>query len=67
MNIQDLTTLLSNYAFPIAACVALFWKMEKDRAEHKEEMVKITEALNNNTLVIQRLSDRLEDRYNDGN
>lgn len=28
--------------------------------EHKEEVAKMTEALNNNTQAIQRLTDRLE-------
>lgn len=60
MEIESVMTLISNYAFPIACCIILFYKMEKDRAVHKEEMDKLTTALNNNTLVIQRLSDRLD-------
>ena len=60
MEIESIMTLISNYAFPIACCIILFYKMEKDRAMHKEEMDKVTAALNNNTLVIQRLYDRLD-------
>jgi hypothetical protein len=32
---------------------------EADRAEHKQEMEKMTEALHNNTLVIQKLVDAI--------
>ena len=30
------------------------------RQEHKEEVSKMTEAINNNTLVIQKLIDKME-------
>ena len=36
------------------------YSLEKERESHKEEMTKVTEALNNNTLVIQSLRDSLE-------
>ena len=31
------------------------------RADHKEEMAKMTEAVNNNTIVIQKLVDKMGD------
>lgn len=34
--------------------------MEDLRKEHKEEILKMTEAVNNNTLVIQRLVDKMD-------
>ena len=30
------------------------------RQEHKEEVAKMTEALNNNTIVLQKLVDKLD-------
>lgn len=35
--------------------------------EHKEESTKLTEAIHNNTLVIQKLVDRMEGEKNNGN
>lgn len=64
-EVEPLLTLIGNYAFPIVACVFLWIKMEKDRDQRREEMGRMTEALNNNTLVIQRLADRLEAVQND--
>lgn len=33
--------------------------LRAERTEHKEEMTSITEAVNNNTLVMQKLLDKL--------
>lgn len=35
-------------------------QVEEMRKEHKEEAQKMTEALNNNTLALQRLIDKLD-------
>lgn len=60
MTFQDILTLIGSYAFPIIMCIAFFWKLDKDSEQHKEEMDKMSEALNNNTLTIQRLIDHME-------
>lgn len=33
--------------------------LSAERSEHKEEMNKITEAINNNTMIMQKLYDKL--------
>ena len=50
MEFENLLTLIGNYAFPICCCVYLFWSSAKEREAHKEELAKVTEALQNNTL-----------------
>lgn len=52
---QDILTIIGNYAFPIVACFALFWKLDKDQQRHQEEMDKLRESLNSNTSVMQEL------------
>ena len=37
---DEILTLIGNYVFPIAACVALFWKMDKDQKTTQEYMEK---------------------------
>lgn len=59
---QMLITAISTVGFPIVMCVALFWKMDKQDKEHKEEMNKSTEAINNNTVVLQKLMQMLSDK-----
>ena len=63
MDISGIAQLIGSLGFPIAACIYLFYSMEKERDAHKEEMNKITEALNNNTLVMQQLIDSLTAKH----
>ena len=63
MDISGIAQLIGSLGFPIAACIYLFYSMEKERDAHKEEMNKITEALNNNTLVMQQLIDSLTSKH----
>lgn len=55
---QMIMTAISTVGFPIVMCAALFWKMDNQDKEHKEEMRKTAEAINNNTLVIRELVDK---------
>lgn len=72
---DQIWSAIGQYAFPIVACVVMGWYVKyiqdnyrKDISDistrHKEEMDKVTQAFNNNTLAIQRLTDYIE-RDND--
>ena len=66
----SITQAIMNVGFPIAMCCVMAWYVkystDKQREEvrhlneqHDSEMTKVTEALNNNTLAIQKLCDKL--------
>jgi len=57
VDITAITQFISNVGFPIVCVVMLWFKMNEDREAHKAEMDKMTEALNNNTLAVQHMSD----------
>lgn len=59
MDLQTITTLIGSLGFPIAACIACFSMLNKEREEHKQEMQKVTEAINNNTLALTTLTERM--------
>ena len=63
MDANSIVTLVGSLGFPIVACIGLGWfittELRNLRAEHKAETDKMTEALNNNTLVIQKLIDKM--------
>ena len=70
MDITAITQVITSVGFPIAACLLMGWyiKTQTDHyredlstlnLQHKEEMDKITAALNNNTLALQKISDAL--------
>ena len=50
-----ISQLISSVGFPIAACVALFWQMNRESTQHKEEMDSLKDSLNKNTLAITKL------------
>lgn len=55
MDFSAVSQLISSVGFPIAACVALFWQMNRESTHHKEEMDSLKESLNQNTLAITKL------------
>lgn len=59
MGIGDIVQIISTVGFPIAMCLALLWYIKDITEKHKEETEKFTDALNNNTLVLQKLCDSL--------
>lgn len=60
MDVNALIQLVGSLGFPIVACGALFWRMVKSDEQHKEEMNKMSEALNNNTSALVKLTEKLE-------
>lgn len=58
--INDLATLISTLGFPIAMCLIMCYYINKINDAHKEETDKFAEALNNNTVVLQKLCDKLD-------
>lgn len=60
MEVNAVVQLIGSLGFPIVACGALFWRMVKSDEQHKEEMTKMAEALNNNTAALVKLTEKLE-------
>lgn len=58
--IETFLNFIQQVGFPIAACVALFWKMNEQDEAHSKEVKEMTTAINNNTVVIQKLIDNIE-------
>lgn len=71
MDINSIATMIGTLGFPIVACCAMAYffakvndnyrnDIKEIQANHKEEIAGMTEAINNNTLVIQKLVDRMD-------
>lgn len=71
MDVASITQIIMSVGFPIFACCAMGYyvretsnkhsdQIEKINSQHREEMKQVIEALNNNTLALQRLCDKLE-------
>lgn len=57
---EAITSLFSNLAVPVACLIATFYLWNKEREDHKQEQKELAEAIANNTLVMQKLIDKLD-------
>lgn len=68
---MDIATLLGSYAFPVVACLGMAWyvkyitdKNSKLNEQHTSIMLaykdEIKDAINNNTVVMERLCTTME-------
>lgn len=71
MDVNGIVTLITTVGFPIVMCGAMGYyvkyvtdqnrsDMISERKDHQEEVKAMTEAINNNTLAIQKLTDYME-------
>lgn len=71
MSAQDIVTLIQSVGFPIVMCGLMAWyvkyitdknreQITAEREAHKEEMNEVVKAINNNTVVIERLIAKLD-------
>lgn len=59
MGIQEVLTAISTVGFPVAACIALFWFNYKQTQQHSEETAKLSETINNNTIALTKLAEKI--------
>lgn len=59
MEITNILSAISSVGFPIVACIALFWKNHKDDERHEEQSNKFNEAVNNNTIALVKLTEKI--------
>lgn len=70
MDVTAITQIITSIGFPCAMCVWMGQYVKQLNADHREdvqklnetystEVAKMTDALNNNTLALQKLSDRI--------
>lgn len=71
MSVQDIVTIIQGVGFPIVMCGAMAYyvkyitdknrdSMDQLNERHTKEMNDITQAINNNTLALQHLSDIID-------
>lgn len=65
MDINVIVQLVSSLGFPIACCIAMFWQNNKLNESHKAEVSKLNEAINNNTIALNHMIDKLGGTNND--
>lgn len=56
---EEVINFIKELGFPIACVVALFWQNNKMNEQHKGEMQTFTTAINNNTVALTELKDKI--------
>lgn len=57
---MEIVEVISNVGFPIACVIALAYYVREINTQHKTEVDNLRTAIENNTLVITKLIDRLD-------
>ena len=58
--LNDIVSVISTLGFPIAMCLILCYYVSKINESHKVESKDFADALNANTVVLQKLCDKLD-------
>ena len=59
-DIQVIGQLIASLGFPIVACGALFWLVNKQDERHKEEMNGLRKTIEDNTNVLTSLKELIQ-------
>ena len=60
MDIQVIGQLIASLGFPIVACGAMFWMVNKQEERHKEEISGLSKTLEDNTTVLSSLKELIQ-------
>lgn len=59
LEVSSILEIISTVGFPIACCVAMFLQQNKITENHKKEMSEMKNAIDNNTIALTKLIEKL--------
>lgn len=60
MDVQVLGQLIGSLGFPIVACCALFWLIDKNETRHTEEIGGLRKTIDENTKILTSLQELIK-------
>lgn len=60
MDIQIIGQLIASLGFPIVACGAMFWMVNKQEERHGEEIGSLRKTIEDNTNVLASLKELIQ-------
>lgn len=66
MDVSAITQLIGSLGFPIVCCGVLFYQNYKQSNAHKEETRGFIEAINANTIAVEKMITVLENYVKEG-
>lgn len=59
LEAASILDIISTVGFPIACCIAMFLQQNKITENHKKEMSEMKNAIDNNTIALTKLIEKL--------
>jgi hypothetical protein len=60
MDLNTITQIISSVGFPIAMCIYVMYAMQKQTESHKTEIDELRKTIENNTVAIVKLVEKLD-------
>ena len=60
MDAQVIGQLIASLGFPIVACCAMFWMVNKNEERHKDELNGMRKTIEDNTTVLSGIKELLQ-------
>ena len=60
MDVQVIGQLIATLGFPIVACCAMFWMVNKNEERHREEIGDLRKTIEDNTSVLASLKELIQ-------
>ena len=65
MDANSIVTLIGSLGFPIVACIGMAYFCNRIITDNRNDYKEICQAINNNTIVIQKLIDKIDKEERD--
>ena len=65
MDVNGIVQAIQSVGFPIAMCLTLAWYVKYQQDENKKTLENLTTVLNNNTIALTKISEKLEGMNNE--
>lgn len=65
MDVTGVVQVIQSVGFPIAMCLTLAWYVKYQQDENKKTLENLTTVLNNNTIALTKISEKLEGMNNE--
>lgn len=59
-EIQIIQTMISSIGFPIVACIFLYKQNVNQAEQHKQEIDRLSQVIENNTLSITKMYEKMD-------
>lgn len=60
MDINVIVSLIGSLGFPIVMCGIMSWYINKSEERHKNEIDKLSNSIDNNTIAMNKLVEHIE-------